>query len=123
MWPRLRPARSRRPQRLWALWLLALAMLVNPALSAIGDAHAALVGAGLHAHAPHAAKDAQASEPAPDSLLFALEHAAHCCVHVAADHTVLALPAPAWFTREGLPRPDALPLDTRRATLLRPPIG
>lgn len=123
MWHRLRPARHRRPQRLWALWLLALAMLASPALSVIGDAHAALFGAALHAHEVNPAERAQASEPAPDSLLFALEHAAHCCVHVTADNSLLAFPAMRWPAAERLPRPAPLPLDTRRAALLRPPIG
>ncbi|KRG42846.1 hypothetical protein ARC20_10530 [Stenotrophomonas panacihumi] len=103
--------------------MLALAMLLNPALTVIGDAHAALVGASLHAHEANAAQGPQASEPAADSLLFALEHAAHCCAHVTADNTVLPLAAPAWSTRERLPRPAALPLAVRRTSLLRPPIG
>jgi hypothetical protein len=122
MWPRLHPMRTRRPQRLWALWLLAFAMLVNPALMAIGDAHSALMGAQLHAH--DAGETAtQDAEPARDTLLFALEHAAHCCAHVVADMHALALSSPAWSTRVALPRPAPLRLHARPAALLRPPIG
>lgn len=122
MWPRLRPMRARRPQRLWALWLLALAMCVNPALVAIGDAHSALMGAQLHAHDAGSVASAEA-EPASDSLLFALEHAAHCCAHVVADARMPAMPAPAWSDALGLPRPASLRLHPRPASLLRPPIG
>jgi hypothetical protein len=101
---------------------LALALVASPALTVIGDAHAALVGAGQHAHAAGSVTDGT-REPAPDSLLFALEHASHCCSHVTADMPVAALPALAWPLRESLPLPASLPLDKRRAPLLRPPIA
>ncbi len=122
MWYRRRQRRHVRPQRLWALWLLALAMLVNPAVAVIGDAHAALAGVSQHAHDAGEAKS-DAVEPAPTSLLFALEHAAHCCGQLTADVPALALPAQRLSARNDLPPPPRLPLSARQASLLRPPIA
>ena len=111
--------RDTRLLRLPALWLLVLAMLMSPVLTAVGDLHEAghdtVAGADLGDHEEDTHEEGD--------LLHAFMHAAHCCGHLGAvfENGFAAAahqPAPAILLPESL-APHPVP----RTSVFRPPIA
>ncbi len=89
-----RPARVRLLWlRLPALALLLLAVLANPVLAAVGDLHEATRGMASHLHdtGVHALADDGDDHDGAGDLLHALMHAAHCCGHLSAIPSTIAV--------------------------------
>lgn len=133
-----RAPRHRHVLRAFVLGMLALCLLLRPALASMGEVHelghvasavASAHGHGAHAHASvedHAsdASGADDRDGERDDAMHALLHAAHCCGHspaTAPGAGVVLANAPAAdgvpaMTAPTVPAPPA-------ASLLRPPIA
>ncbi len=114
--------RNTRLLRLPALWLLVLAMLMSPIMTAVGDLHefghdavAGVEGVDLDSHD----EDDQHAE---GDLVHAFMHAAHCCGHLGAVFENVFLTA-AHASVSAIPLPESLaPYPAPRTSVFRPPI-
>ena len=122
--PLLQRCRQLSFARLFALCVLMLGVVAQPALAAVGEVHELSHGGNLHdvdAHAEGPDDDAGGDPDADAGLSHALMHAGHCCGHLVAipmtlDWAPIALPeqAPVSFSVAAASR--------RVDNPLRPPI-
>lgn len=122
--PLLQRCRQLSLARLFALCVLMLGVVAQPALAAVGEVHELSHGGNLHdgdAHTGDAGDGAGGDPEADAGLSHALMHAGHCCGHLVAipvtlDWAPIALP-------EQAPISFSVAVASRRLdNPLRPPI-